>query len=268
MDNKLNVFTRLQKIVIDQLAVPENEVVEDSTWEQLGADSLDRIQLSLAIEEAFSIDIPHRVGERLNTVKDAADHIWSLMWRANGCPVSIERAITDRDWREICSVRNRVFGMEHGFKVDPLPGIGHCGVWHYLARDDEETVGTLSLVDTTGQCDVHKRYRLNFRENERVARYAQLAILESYRKRGIFRMLIEKAQSEVISNDGFDVAWLLYPATHAQASVLTQSLGFTVEAPVLRTEFGKCQVLMQRNRKGADTAPAPHAIRAVSVCAS
>jgi len=58
------------------------------------------------------------------------------------------------------------------------------------------------VVDTTGDHHAHQRYRLSFAEDDRVARYAQLAILKPYRKRGIMEMLIEAAQRTVIhSND-------------------------------------------------------------------
>ena len=79
-------------------------------------------------------------------------------------------------------------------------------MWHFLARDGRDAVGALSVVDTTGNSETHQRYRLKFGGTERVARYAQLAILKPYRKRGIFEKLIEAAQGAVIRPRGYPVA--------------------------------------------------------------
>ena len=70
---------RLQQIISEQLGVEEAQITEESSWAELGADSLDRLGLSMAIEEAFKVDIPHRVGERLNTVGETVDHLVTLV---------------------------------------------------------------------------------------------------------------------------------------------------------------------------------------------
>jgi GNAT superfamily N-acetyltransferase len=160
--------------------------------------------------------------------------------------IRIEAANTNQQWAEMLGIRAQVFNIEFGYSLRPLPGPGKTGVWHFLARDGHDAVGTLSVVETTGDRQVHQSYRLSFGQNDRIARYAQLAILRPYRKRGIFEMLIETAQSTVIRPNGFSVAWLLYPASHARSSVLTQLLGFTAEAPLLTTEFGGCRALIRR----------------------
>jgi hypothetical protein len=153
---------------------------------------------------------------------------------------------TQQQWEEVSSIRTQVFSNEYGFPFSPLPGPGETGIWHFLARNDQDAVGALSVVDTTGNSQLHERYRLSFGNNERVARYAQLAILKPYRKLGIFEMLIETAQRTVIGPGGFHAGWLLYPAARAGSCMLTQSLGFAAEAPLLKTEFGDCHVLVRR----------------------
>src|SRR5262249_36207199 len=150
-----------------------------------------------------------------------------------------------QQWAEMLGIRTQVFSIEHGLSVRPLPGPGARGVWHFLARDNQDAIGTLSIVDTTGDQEVHQRYELGFGKNERVARFAHLAILMPYRKRGIFKMLIETGESAVIRPNGFAVSWLLYPVAHGRSSLLTRSFRFCVKAPVLRTEFGSCYVLMR-----------------------
>jgi GNAT superfamily N-acetyltransferase len=160
--------------------------------------------------------------------------------------IRIEAATTSQQWAEMSRIRTQVFSVEYGFLFKPLPGPGKTGVWHFLARDNRDAVGALSVVDTTRDRQVHQRYQLSFGQNDRVARYAQLAILRPYRKRGIFERLIETAQSTVIRPNGFTVVWLLYPAARARASMLTERLGFNAEAPLLTTEFGSCHVLIRR----------------------
>src|SRR5260370_41123983 len=143
-------------------------------------------------------------------------------------------------------IRAQVFTFECGFPFGPLPGAGETAVWHFVARDNHDSIGTLSVVETTGDGHVHQLYRLSFGENERVARFAQLAILRPYRKRGIFKTLMETAQSTVIRPNGFAAGWLLYPAATVCSSVLTTYFGFAAEAPLLSTEFGSCRVLIRR----------------------
>jgi len=247
MDAKEELLTCLQQIVTEQLGVSHEEVTENATWTELGADSLDRLQISLSLENSLNVDIPHSIGEHLNTVGETVDHLLTLkLAPRDNSNVHIELVHTNQQWAEVSSIRTQVFTAEYGYSFSPLPGIGASGLWHLLARDNHDAVGTLSVMDTTGNRRVHLRNRLSFGEKERAARYAQLAILKPYRKRGIFEMLIETAQRTVIRPHGFTAEWLLYPAAHAHSCKLTRSLGFTAETPTLATEFGKCHVLVRR----------------------
>lgn len=244
---KQELLTRLQQIISEQLGVRQEQITEESSWTQLRADSLDRLQMSLAIENALKVDIPHLVGERLNTVGETVDHLLTLSAvRTDISNIQIEAAKTNQQWAEMLGIRTQVFTIEYGFSFRPPPGPGETGVWHFLARDNHDTIGTLSIVETTGDRQLHQHYRLSFGKNDRVARYAQLAILRPYRKRGILKMLMDTAQSTVIHPNRFAVGWLLYPAAHARSSMLTQSLGFTAETPLLTTEFGNCHALIRR----------------------
>jgi acyl carrier protein len=78
MDARQEMLERLQPIIVEQLGVQQDQITEKSTWIQLGADSLDRLGLSMAIEDAFEVKIPHSVGERLNTVGDTTDHLLTV----------------------------------------------------------------------------------------------------------------------------------------------------------------------------------------------
>ncbi len=160
--------------------------------------------------------------------------------------IRIEAVTSTSQWTVMSAIRTQVFAAEYGLSFTRLPGPGWTGVWHFLARDNDDGIGTLSVVDTTRESSLHQRYRLTYGQSERVARYAQLAILKPYRKRGILQMLVNAAQSAVIRPHGFTIGWLLYPASRAASSVLTQRLGFVAEAPLLATELGNCRALVRR----------------------
>jgi len=79
MDAKLELLKSLEQIISEQLGIAEEKIFETSTWLQLGADSLDRMALSMAIEDAYEVAIPHQVGERLDTVGETVDHLSTLI---------------------------------------------------------------------------------------------------------------------------------------------------------------------------------------------
>ena len=63
-------------IAVQQLEVKENEVKKDSNFvEDLGADSLDTVELVMAFEEEFGIEIPDEEAEKIQDIKAAVDHI-------------------------------------------------------------------------------------------------------------------------------------------------------------------------------------------------
>jgi len=71
-----NYFEEIKRIVVDKLEVDEKQVtLEASFIEDLGADSLDTVELVMDLEEHFEIEIPDEDAEKLKTVKDAVDYI-------------------------------------------------------------------------------------------------------------------------------------------------------------------------------------------------
>ncbi|MBP2653795.1 MAG: acpP 3 [Firmicutes bacterium] len=69
-------FDKVKDIVVEQLGVDEADVVMDSTFiDDLGADSLDIVELIMAFEEEFNIEIPDEAAEKIKTVKDAVEYI-------------------------------------------------------------------------------------------------------------------------------------------------------------------------------------------------
>ncbi len=66
-------------IIVEQLSVERDKVVSSASFvDDLGADSLDLVELIMAMEEAFDIEIPDEVAEKIVTVKDAIDHVQSV----------------------------------------------------------------------------------------------------------------------------------------------------------------------------------------------
>ena len=71
-----NIQERVKKIIIEQLGVSEDEVLEDASFvDDLGADSLDTVELVMALEEEFECEIPDEEAENITTVKQAVDYV-------------------------------------------------------------------------------------------------------------------------------------------------------------------------------------------------
>jgi acyl carrier protein len=69
-------FDRVKKIIVEQLGVDESEVTpEASITDDLGADSLDQVELVMAFETEFNIDIPDEEAEKIKTVGDAVKRV-------------------------------------------------------------------------------------------------------------------------------------------------------------------------------------------------
>lgn len=67
---------RVKQIIVEQLGVEESEVTASASFQDdLGADSLDIVELVMAFEEAFEIEIPDEDAEKIKTVKDAVDYV-------------------------------------------------------------------------------------------------------------------------------------------------------------------------------------------------
>ena len=71
-----SVDDKVKQIIVEQLGVDEAEVTPSASFvDDLGADSLDTVELVMAFEEAFDIEIPDEDAEKIRTVKDAVDYI-------------------------------------------------------------------------------------------------------------------------------------------------------------------------------------------------
>ncbi|WP_410482671.1 MULTISPECIES: acyl carrier protein [unclassified Sphingosinithalassobacter] len=72
----MSTADRVKRIVVEHLGVQESEVVPEASFiDDLGADSLDIVELVMAFEEEFGVEIPDDAAEKITTVKDATDYI-------------------------------------------------------------------------------------------------------------------------------------------------------------------------------------------------
>ncbi|MDP2859395.1 MAG: acyl carrier protein [Bacillota bacterium] len=76
MVSKDNVLEKVKEIIVEQLGVNAAEVVPEASFiDDLGADSLDIVELIMALEDVFEIEIPDEDAEKITTVQDAIDYI-------------------------------------------------------------------------------------------------------------------------------------------------------------------------------------------------
>lgn len=74
--NGLDMFDKVKEIVVEQLGVDEDAVTMSASFvDDLGADSLDIVELIMAFEEEFNVEIPDAEAEKISTVGDAVDYI-------------------------------------------------------------------------------------------------------------------------------------------------------------------------------------------------
>lgn len=72
----MNIADRVKKVIVDHLGVNESDVVPSASfYDDLGADSLDTIELIMAFEEEFDCVIPDDLAEKMRTVQDAIDYV-------------------------------------------------------------------------------------------------------------------------------------------------------------------------------------------------
>ncbi len=74
----MNIESRVKDLIIDKLGVSEDQIVEDAHFiDDLGADSLDTVELVMALEEEFDVEIPDEEAEKLTTVGAAINYLKS-----------------------------------------------------------------------------------------------------------------------------------------------------------------------------------------------
>jgi len=75
----MNIEEKVKNIIVEQLGVSADEVVPEASFvDDLGADSLDLVELIMVLEEEFGKEIPDEDAEKIQTVKDAMDYIKNI----------------------------------------------------------------------------------------------------------------------------------------------------------------------------------------------
>ena len=72
----MSTFDKVKEVIIDKLGVEEDKVVTEASFvDDLGADSLDTVELIMQLEEEFGLEIPDESAEKMTTVQSAVDYI-------------------------------------------------------------------------------------------------------------------------------------------------------------------------------------------------
>ncbi|MBM7556592.1 acyl carrier protein [Halanaerobacter jeridensis] len=75
----MDVAEKVKEIIAEELALDLEEVTEDATFDDLGADSLDIVEVVMAFEDEFDVAIPDEDAEEIGTVQDAIDYIEDIL---------------------------------------------------------------------------------------------------------------------------------------------------------------------------------------------
>lgn len=152
--------------------------------------------------------------------------------------IVIEEITNSEDVAAMLAVWKEVFENELG--ISPPQESLADNVSHWLARlrQSREAVGTLSVVDTTGQHQLHDSLNLGFERRARVARFTHLAVLKPYRGMNIPLAMMLEAHRRVIVPRAFDYTWLLFDVEKAEHSFLSRQLGFTLLPQAFVSEYG------------------------------
>lgn len=74
----MDILEKVKEIIVDQLGVEPDQVTAEASFvEDLGADSLDTVELIMAFEEEFGVEIPDEEAEKIKTVQDVIDYVES-----------------------------------------------------------------------------------------------------------------------------------------------------------------------------------------------
>jgi hypothetical protein len=144
-------------------------------------------------------------------------------------------------------IRQEVFEREWGIALAQLRTYDETSALHLLALVEPggNPVAALTVVDTSGDQQLHERYGLSFAPQTRAARYTQLAVLKPYRGMDIPVRMIVEAHHRFVVPSRFDYTWLLFDARRAASSSLCQWLAFSASEQAFASEYGFSRSLVR-----------------------
>jgi hypothetical protein len=155
--------------------------------------------------------------------------------------IIIETVRAVEDEAAMRRIRREVFEDELGIALAPPEVSDRDAGAHLLARawPRRDPVGTLSLIDTSGDEQLHAGHNLGFGPGARAARFTHLAVLRPFRGRSIPLLMMLEAHRLFVAPRRFDHTWLLFDAERAPNSFLSRLLGFTPKAEIFVSEYGR-----------------------------
>lgn len=182
--------------------------------------------------------------------------------------ILIKKIESSEDDTAMLEVWKQVFEREMGIVLPH--DVASSNTSHWLARLERsrEPVGTLSVVDTSDQHELHDSLALGFDPGARVARFTHLAVLKRYRGRNIPLAMMLEAHRSVIVPRQFDYTWLLFDVEQATRSFLSRQLGFKPLPQTFVSEYGcRCPLVREEHTPEAELI-IQHAERYLRQCES
>jgi hypothetical protein len=154
-----------------------------------------------------------------------------------------------------CQVRSQVFGHEWHVTLPDLSQYPPERQLTLVAFDrsshdgaKHEPVAVVTVLETTGQEELHRRFGLSHFNHERAARYTQLAVLKPYRGLDLPVRLILEAHRSFVGPMEIRFTWMLFDAERAKSSSLCTLLGFRASSRQFLTEYGCSRALTRDER--------------------
>ena len=145
-------------------------------------------------------------------------------------------------------VREQVFERECGIRVPRLPAREAMLTLIARGESDPNPAAVLTVLETTGDDELHRSLGLIFNADTRVARYTQFAVLKPYRGLHLASQLVLEAYRQFVVPRRIDYTWLLFGADRANSSSFCRQLGFVASPETFYTEYGRCRVLTRNER--------------------
>ena len=169
--------------------------------------------------------------------------------------IVIKKIASNEDVSAMLEVWQQVFEREMGIVLPRESALGNISHWLARTAQGRDPVGTLSVVDTTDQHQLHESLGLTFDPQAQVARFTHLAVLKPYRGKNIPLALMLEAHRRVIVPGKFDHTWLLFDVERAANSFLSRQLGFTVLPQTFVSEYGcRCPLVRHERTHEAERA--------------